>query len=81
MSNRDAVWQERRLEEILFANADAATKVQQVMRLGFDEEIAEELVERHEIGSQMPVYYETLEFDAEYDEALSEHEAKEKDAA
>jgi hypothetical protein len=81
MSNRDAIWQERRLEEILFANTDAASKVQQVMRLGFDEEIAGELVERHEIGSQMPIYYETLEFDAEYDESLSEREAKDNDAA
>ncbi len=76
MSGRDIVWQERRLEEILYSNVDAADKVQQVMRLGFDEEIANELVERHLVGSQTPVYYESLQFDAEYDESLSEAELR-----
>jgi hypothetical protein len=78
MSERDVIWQERRLEEILFSNADPAAKVQQIVRLGFDEEIASELVERHLVGSQIPAYYETLEFDPEYDEALSEREQHEQ---
>lgn len=69
---RQHEWQERRLEEILFSNGEATEKVHQIMRLGFDEEIANELVERNMSGSRMPVYYETLQFDAEYDEALDE---------
>jgi hypothetical protein len=74
MSERDVIWQERRLEEILFSNTDPGVKVQQITRLGFDEDIANELVERHMVGSQVPAYYETLEFDPEYDAALSERE-------
>lgn len=62
MSERDIVWQERRLEEILFSNTDAISKVQQITRLGFDPEIADQLVERHQMGSPMPAYYETLDF-------------------
>jgi hypothetical protein len=79
MSERDVIWQERRLEEILFSNADPAIKVQQITRLGFDDEIANELVERHLVGSQVPAYYETLEFDPEYDAALSEQELHDAD--
>jgi hypothetical protein len=63
MSEREIAWQEKRLEEILFSNTDDLSKVQQIVRLGFDEEIADELVERHQTGSQMPVYYESLSFD------------------
>jgi hypothetical protein len=62
MSERDAVWQERRLEEILFSNTDPVSKVQQIIRLGFDPEVADEIVERHQIGTQAPVYYERLDF-------------------
>jgi len=74
MSERDVVWQERRLDEILYSNTDSTAKVQQIMRLGFDEEIASELVERHQAGTQIPVYYETLGFDAEYEESRDESE-------
>jgi hypothetical protein len=62
MSERDAIWQERRLEEILFSNTDPVSKVQQIIRLGFDPEVADEIVERHQIGTQAPVYYERLDF-------------------
>jgi hypothetical protein len=74
MSADNAAWQERRLEEILFSNADPITKVQQIVRLGFDPEIADELVERHLSGTKAPVYYESLGFDPEYEEAWSERE-------
>jgi hypothetical protein len=67
MSERDVVWQERRLEEILFSNTDPVSKVQQIIRLGFDPEVADEIVERHQIGTQTPVYYERLDF-AELDD-------------
>ena len=61
MSEQDAMWQERRLEEILDSNADAASKSQQIIRLGFDPEVADELVERRQLGDRMPVYYESLQ--------------------
>ncbi len=67
MSEHDVVWQERRLEEILFSSADPVTKVQQIVRLGFDPEVADEIVERYQIGTQSPVYYERLDF-AEIDD-------------
>jgi hypothetical protein len=60
MSERDAVWQERRLEEILYSNADDASKSQQIIRLGFDPEIADALVERQQLGAKAPMYYESL---------------------
>ncbi|MDB5178717.1 MAG: hypothetical protein JWN01_660 [Patescibacteria group bacterium] len=89
MSERDVVWQERRLEEILFSNTDLVSKTQQIIRLGFDPEIADEIVERHQIGTQSPVYYERLDF-ADLDDDLEEpttplaeeerpHEVGEKD--
>jgi hypothetical protein len=62
MSERDVIWQERRLEEILFSNTDPVSKVQQIIRLGFDPEVADEIVERHQIGTQSPVYYERIDF-------------------
>ena len=67
MDNGDYRHQEQRLDEILFAKTDALTKVRQIMKLGFDEEVADEIVERHQTGSQAPVYYERLDF-AELDE-------------
>ena len=60
MSEQDAVWQEKRLDEILASSVDAAAKAQQIIHLGFDPEIADELVERQQLGVQMPMYYETL---------------------
>ena len=77
MKEGNVLWQERRLEEILYSNSDPAVKVQQIMRLGFDEAVASELVERHLIGTQATPYYESLSFDAEYDEALSERQSRE----
>ena len=78
MSDSDMLWQERRLEEILFSNSDAGSKVQQIIRLGFEPETADALVERHQLGTQAPVYYETLDFTPEYDP--SEPEADEDDS-
>ncbi len=63
MSEHDLAWQEKRLEEILDSNIDAISKVQQVIRLGFEPDVADEIVERHQLGSRAPVYYETLVFD------------------
>jgi hypothetical protein len=79
MSERDAVWQERRLEEILFSNTDPVSKVQQIIRLGFDPEVADEIVERHQIGAQAPVYYETLDFADLDDEPMPKSKEREED--
>jgi hypothetical protein len=86
MSERDAIWQERRLEEILFSNTDPVSKVQQIIRLGFDPEVADEIVERHQIGTQAPVYYERLDFaelddDDELTQPLTEEEQPHEDKA
>jgi len=62
MSERDVIRQEHRLEEILYSNIDPVAKVQQIVRLGFDPEVADEIVERHQLGAQTPVYYERLDF-------------------
>jgi hypothetical protein len=80
MSQRNAVWQERRLEEILFSSTDPVSKVQQIIRLGFDPEVADEIVERHQTGTQAPAYYESLDFadlddDPEQDVELLETES------
>ncbi len=84
MSEKNIKWQEQRLDEIMYSSASPEEKVRAIMRLGFDEEIATELVERHIMGSrtplmsaQMPAYYETLAFDAEYEESLSERQRRE----
>jgi hypothetical protein len=82
MSERDVIWQEQRLEEILFSNVDPATKSQQIIRLGFDPEVADEIVERHQIGTQSPVYYERIDFaeldDVEMPDELTEPLRKEE---
>jgi hypothetical protein len=62
MNNRDHARQEQRLDEILFSNVDDVSKVQHIMKLGFDAEVADEIVERHQSGSRAPVYYERLDF-------------------
>jgi len=74
MNDRDMAWQERRLEEILFSNSDADSKVQQIIRLGFEPETADALVERHQMGMDAPVYYETLDYKADYEP--TEHDRK-----
>ncbi|QQR51862.1 hypothetical protein IPG36_04575 [bacterium] len=68
MNNRDQRFQEQRLSEILGANQlDDVGKSQAIIRLGFDPEIADELVERHHLGRRQPEYYESLNF-AEMDD-------------
>ncbi|MBW4061991.1 hypothetical protein HJC99_05465 [Candidatus Saccharibacteria bacterium] len=78
MSEKDAMWQERRLEEILTSGVDAASKAQQIIRLGFEPEFADELVERSQLGAKAPMYYESLRPDelAMYDESPIEPETK-----
>ena len=73
MSEHDVVWQERRLEEILFSGTDPVSKVQQIIKLGFDPEVADEIVERHQVGTRRPVYYERLDFADLDDEPYAEN--------
>lgn len=58
-------WDEKRLEDVLYSDADPVSKVQQIIDLGYDEEVASEIVERYQIGQHTPVYYERLEFEDE----------------
>lgn len=51
---------EREIEEILLSQDTPISKVQHIMQLGIEEEAAEELVERYQIGQTAPVYYERL---------------------
>jgi len=67
MSDRDA-WQERRLDEVLYTDLDPVSKVQQIIRLGFSEDTANDLVERHQLGLNNMVYYERLDFIEDDDE-------------
>ena len=53
-------WQDQQLDEILYSGADDASKAQQIIRLGFEPEVADRLVEQHQLGTTAPVYYETL---------------------
>ena len=45
---------------ILDSSDDLITKVQKVMRLGFVEEVADDLVERHQLGFKQPAYYDPM---------------------
>ena len=54
------VAQQRQLRKILASRDPLMTKVQRVMRLGFGEEVAEDLVERYQLGQQPLAYYERL---------------------
>lgn len=75
MNEREFVWQERRLEEILFSNASPASKSQQIIRIGFDPEIADQIVEQHELGTaRSNVYYESLDFADMDDEPIDEQD-------
>lgn len=67
MIDSDMAWQERRLEEILYSGSEANQKVQQIIRLGFEPEAADALVERHQLGTSAPMYYESLDFKADYE--------------
>ncbi|HEY6736268.1 MAG TPA: hypothetical protein VI322_00975 [Candidatus Saccharimonadia bacterium] len=64
MSERDQKIQEGRLRAVLNDHhIDAATKAKQIMKLGFDPEIADEIVARHQLGNRTAVaYYESLNF-------------------
>lgn len=53
---------ERKIETILLSDELPITKVQHIMQLGLDEEAADELVDRYQIGQAAPVYYETLDY-------------------
>jgi hypothetical protein len=76
MSEPDLRWQEQRLRDVLDANTDAAKKAQQIIHLGFDPEVADEIVERHQLGSRAPVYYERLDFaDLDDDEPVIDTKA------
>jgi len=52
--------QQHELAKVLASPANLIAKVQAVMRLGFSEEVADDLVERHQLGQRLPVYYERL---------------------
>ncbi len=60
--------QERKIEEVLLSQRDPVTKVQQIMKLGLEEEEANELVARYQIGQMTPVYYERLTFEDELED-------------
>lgn len=49
-----------RLQAVLFSNEPPNEKVRQIIKLGYDDEVASDLVERYYYGRQMPVYYEKL---------------------
>lgn len=59
----DRLEREREIEGILLSEETPLTKVQRIMHLGVEEETAEFLVERHQIGQATPVYYEMLDDD------------------
>lgn len=48
------------IDEVLMLDEDPVTKVQQIIDLGFEEEVANAAVERYQIGQQSAVYYEQL---------------------
>jgi hypothetical protein len=58
--------QERNIEEVLLSERDPVSKVQEIMHLGLEEEEANELVSRYQIGQMSPVYYERLNFEDDY---------------
>ncbi len=61
---------ERQIEEVLMSQRDAVTKVRRLVKLGVEEEEADEIVGRYQTGQMSPVYYERLEhFDEEDDAA------------
>ena len=63
MSEQDQILQEGRLKAVLEAKSiNPAVKAQQIIKLGFDPEIADEIVERHQLGNRTLVYYESLNF-------------------
>jgi hypothetical protein len=60
MNERDKILQERRLVEVLKTGLDTTSKINRVILLGFSESAATRLVERHQIGRNVPAFYESL---------------------
>lgn len=61
MNTYDERFHQQRLTEILEArNTDDVDKSQAIMKLGYDPEVADDLVARHHLGRHQPDYYETL---------------------
>ncbi|HSX15123.1 MAG TPA: hypothetical protein VLE72_04470 [Candidatus Saccharimonadales bacterium] len=50
----------RSVEDVLARDEDPIAKVQDIVDLGFDEEVANDIVERYQIGQSQVVYYEQL---------------------
>lgn len=48
------------IEDILFSDEDPIAKVQEMVKMGFDEEVANDIVERYQIGQSSVIYYEQL---------------------
>ena len=48
------------IESILLLDEDPVAKVQQIVDLGLEEEEANDIVGRYQIGQQTAVYYEQL---------------------
>lgn len=60
-----AVEEKEDIEAILMSSLDPVSKVRRIMALGVEEEEANDMVERYQIGQMTPVYYERLRFDEE----------------
>jgi len=54
---------ERLKEDILLSGQDPISKLQGLMRLGYSEETANDIVERYQFGQVNPVYYERIDFE------------------
>ncbi len=78
MSKENILHREQRLEDILFSDLDPIKKSQKIVKLGFDQEVADEIVDRHQIGTRGPVYYERLDF-ADIDDDIDTSELKIRD--
>ncbi len=59
----DRLGRENAVEGVLGSEDTPLNKVQRIMHMGIEEETAEFLVERYQIGQVTPVYYEMLDED------------------
>lgn len=59
----EALRKEKDLEKVLVSGLDPVTKVQRIMDLGVEEDEANDMVEKYQLGQMAPVYYERLNFD------------------
>jgi hypothetical protein len=55
--------EEDKVEAILDSNKDALSKVRELVKLGMEEEQADYVVGQRQMGQDLPVYYERLDFD------------------